>query len=191
MNEPTLIKHSRNFQNQLRFSSKSTKYEKFSLLLLGSSEFCHLLSECIHTINKGTRKVELTVVKAESVESILRSSSPVHVDFIALLMNTGQRHCIEQVERDICNIEPTYLCDKIILVNGNNNLTPSSMGLSFDELSNLKEKYRLHLLNGNIKDENSCARLARQILNFMFTVCGIKTGMPIVLHFNADKYPVD
>lgn len=56
-----------------------------------------------------------------------------------------------QVERDICNIEPTYLCDKTILVNGSNNLTPSSMGLSFDELCNLKEKYRLHLLNGNIK----------------------------------------
>lgn len=65
--------------------------------VVGSSEFCHLMSESIHAINEKAHRMELSIAKAESIESVLKSSSPVHVDFIAFLMNTGQRHCIEQV----------------------------------------------------------------------------------------------
>lgn len=39
----------------------------------------------------------------------------------------------------------------MILVNGSNHLNPADMGLSYDELFNLSQKYRLHIFNGNVK----------------------------------------
>lgn len=67
------------------------------LQLVGQSEFCHLISECIYSVSLQNEKIELTISKSESIENVLKSTSSLHIDFIIFLINTAQRHYIEQV----------------------------------------------------------------------------------------------
>lgn len=69
----------------------------YSFQLIGSSDFCHSMSDTISTLGK-KRKIQFTISIAESIEQILKSSVLPHIDVICFLMDTRERHCIEQVK---------------------------------------------------------------------------------------------
>ncbi|XP_065213693.1 uncharacterized protein LOC135840884 [Planococcus citri] len=167
----------------LRFGNKGLKNAQFSLLLVGSSNFCRLMYDTITSLSLKYLRIPVNVSVTESIENILTSSAPIHVDFIVFLMDTKERNSIEQVERNLCLVEPIYLCDRIVLVNCCNHLGTGNLGLSVDELSTLCQKYRLQMIHGNIEEEESRENIAKRIVHFSSVICGVKTGMPMVFDF--------
>jgi hypothetical protein len=50
-------------------------------------------------------------------------------------------------------LEPALLCGRTILVNPKNDLKLKEMGISYENIDNLKKKYDLLIIHGNIEVE--------------------------------------
>lgn len=48
-------------------------------------------------------------------------------------------------------LEPVLLCGRTILVNPRNNLKRNEMGISYENIDNLRRKYHLLIIHGNIE----------------------------------------
>lgn len=52
---------------------------------------------------------------------------------------------------NILNLEPALLCGRTILINPINNVKRKDMGISYENIDNLKKKFNLLMIHGNIE----------------------------------------
>lgn len=52
---------------------------------------------------------------------------------------------------NLVTLEPALLCGRTILVNPKNDLKLKEMGISYENIDNLKRKYDLLIIHGNIE----------------------------------------
>lgn len=69
-------------------------------------------------------------------------SKPTIINCLLLLL---------QLEMNLLALEPALLCGRTLLVNPKNKVKRKDMGVSYENIHVLKNKYRLHILHGNIE----------------------------------------
>ncbi|XP_025419016.1 uncharacterized protein LOC112689492 isoform X2 [Sipha flava] len=149
-------------------NAKSSTKQPFSILLIGNTTWSTQLSDSLIEYNENNHVSPIQVHKAISVKSALSTLSNIYADL---------------VEMNLVALEPALLCGRTILVNPKNDLKLKEMGISYENIDNLKKKYDLLIIHGNIEDHLSRIFIARRIMTYSYKINN--KGLPNILNFTT------
>lgn len=173
---------------KLTFFCNETPFERLSILVVTTGEFTSKLKDAMLLENKNSYNGRLQINFCESIENILTSSyQNLAVDFIAVVLDLRNSDCIDLVEDSIRSVDSLYLCGRLCLVNGTNNLHSSETGIPSDAVVQLSQKYSINLINGDVLTPLNCMSLAKRIMILATSAAGYKTGIP--LNLDIPSYP--
>ncbi|XP_025419015.1 uncharacterized protein LOC112689492 isoform X1 [Sipha flava] len=164
-------------------NAKSSTKQPFSILLIGNTTWSTQLSDSLIEYNENNHVSPIQVHKAISVKSALSTLSNIYADLVIILLDIRKNDCLVDVEMNLVALEPALLCGRTILVNPKNDLKLKEMGISYENIDNLKKKYDLLIIHGNIEDHLSRIFIARRIMTYSYKINN--KGLPNILNFTT------
>ncbi|XP_060869637.1 uncharacterized protein LOC132944355 [Metopolophium dirhodum] len=170
-------------QKVFKCSAKAATKHPFSILMIGNTNWSTQLTEALVEYHENNHISKIQVHKAQSVKSALSTLSNVYADLVIILLDISKNDCLVDVEVNLLALEPALLCGRTILVNPINSVKRKDMGVSYENIDNLKRKYNLLIIHGNIENYISRMFLARRIMVYSYKIN--KNGLPNILEFNS------